>query len=626
MLTQPRSPRAPFSSRLLTALFATVLLVVATTASATTAVDPGKALDGFDEYVDAVMKEWKVPGLGVAIIHDNQLLLARGYGYRDLENQIKADGDTLFAIGSNSKSFTATVLATLQDEGKLDWEQPVSDTLSDWKLHDPVASEQMTAIDLLSHRSGLPRHDLLWYGSDLSRTELLRRLRHLEPTETFRAKFQYQNLMFMTAGILAEEIGGASWEDLVKARIFEPLGMARSNFSVDAMQRDDNFSYPHFHVEDSEIDRIPFRNIDAVGPAGSINSSPREMAKYVLMHLNHGALGPGEDAKRVLSESNAQRMQSPQMVIQGALAARVSGDTERGDPSYGLGLMVSSYRGHKHVFHGGGIDGFISAMDWLPNDGIGVVVLSNTSGSGAVPQLVTANVFDRLLGMDQIDWPARVRKQQDEARAAAKATEEQAVKDRHEGTKPSHALDDFTGSYQHPGYGPVTVSLVDGQLEMALSTFNAPLEHHHYDVFVVPKSDTPSVADLAGTKVQFLYAKDGRVDRVTIPLEPTLDDIVFKRTAGDEMTDPAFLERLTGAYLLGGMTAEVELVGDHLTLEVPGQPVYELVPESGLSFEIKGLQGFRVEFELDRANEASSATAMVAHQPNGTFRAERTNG
>ncbi len=617
-----RSAAREFHHRLL-ALATTVLLLSAPAAFTASAVDPDKALQGFDEWVESVMKEWKVPGLGVAIIHDNQLLMARGYGYRDLEGKLKADGDTLFAIGSNSKSFTATVLAMLEDEGKLDWEQPVREVLRDFELHDPVATAQMTAVDLLSHRSGLPRHDLLWYGSPLDRRELLARLRYLEPTEPFRAKFQYQNLMFMTAGILAEEITNKTWEQLVKERVFEPLGMERSNFSVDEMQRDPNFSYPHFHADESEIARIPFRNIDAVGPAGSINSTPREMARYVLFHLNRGAAGPGEDAARLLSETNAARMQSPQMVIQGALAARVPGETERGDPAYGLGLMVSTYRGHKHVAHGGGIDGFISAMDWLPDDGIGVVVLSNTNGSGVVPQLVTSNVFDRLLGLDEVDWAGRVRKQQEQAQKAAAAIEKQTLEDRHQGTQPSHALDDFTGTYQHPGYGKATVSLVDGQLRLAIGFIDAPLEHHHYDVFVVPESDEPVVADFSGTKVQFLYTKDGRVDRLTIPLEAALSDIIFERVASEALSDPEFLERLTGTYQLGGMDAVVALSTDHLTLSVPGQPLYEMVPESGLSFEIKGLQGFRVEFELDQGNVESTASAMIAHQPNGTFRAER---
>lgn len=601
-------------------LVAATLLVSWLGTLPTHAIDPDDALEGFDAWVEQVMKEWKVPGLGVAIVFEDEVVLAKGYGYRDLDDALPADGDTLFAIGSNSKSFTATILAMLEDEGRLEWNQPIREHLPAFRLHDPVATEQMSAVDLLSHRSGLPRHDLAWYGSPRGRAELFAMLRHLEPTAQFRERFQYQNLMFMTAGILAEELTGRTWEDLVEQRIFDPLGMERANFSVAAMQDDPNHAVPHTHSGDSEIEQIPFRNIDAIGPAGSINASPREMAKYVLFHMNRGKVGPGEDAERLLSEENAVMMQAPQMVITGPLRARFAGHAEIGDPAYGLGLMTSTYHGRRHVYHGGGIDGFISAMEWLPDDRIGVVVLSNTNGSGTVPTIVARNVFDRFLGLQPVDWSARMRKQQEEGEAAAEANKQQAVDARRQGTSPSHALEDYAGRYAHPAYGEANVTVNEGALQVETAAFTVALEHYHYDVFAVPDDLTGPAAGFAGAKLLFGYDKDGTIDRVEIPLEPTTDDIVFERVADDRLSDPEFLAGLAGTYELAGLEAVVTLDGGQLTLSVPGQPLYTLVPSSGTSFEIEGLNDFRIEFVL---GDDGAARSFISHQPNGTFEAQR---
>ncbi|MEQ8762341.1 MAG: serine hydrolase [Planctomycetota bacterium] len=481
-------------------------------------------LDGFDGWTLSIMKEWHVPGLGVAIVHDGEVLLAKGYGYRDLEAGKPVTKDTLFAIGSNTKSFTAALLGMLVDDGKLSWDRPVHEVLPELRLHDSVATDQMTAIDLLCHRSGLPRHDFYWYATGRSRPELLAGLRHLEPSRAFRSTFQYQNLMFLTAGIVAERVTGKTWETLVDERIFTPLGMDRAVFSVEEMQRDADFSYPYGR-EDEKTIRIPFRNIDAIGPAGSINASVSEMARYVQFHLDLGKVGD----TRLLSEDNAKAMQSPQMVMSGPLMARVQDGPEIGPPAYGLGLMISSYRGHAHVRHGGGIDGFISAMEWLPDDEIGVIVLSNTSANGTVPSLVVRNVFDRLLGLDPIDWAGRAR----QLEKAIKALKADAKKKDHESahpkTTPSHARQEYAGRFSHPGYGDAIVTVSDEGMKVSVAGFELPLEHYHYDVFAVPYDLPGTEGQLSGLKLRFDYDLAGDIDRVLIPLEPGVSPIEFRR-------------------------------------------------------------------------------------------------
>ncbi len=616
-----RSCRSLTSTDFRLSLALAILFLVAAASHASAAADAGSLLDGFDEQVEGWMKEWKVPGLGVAIVKDGEVVLARGYGYRNLEDRVPADENTLFAIGSNSKSFTVTLLGALAEEGKVDWDTPIQQYLPDFRMHDPFATAEMTARDLVTHRSGLPRHDLTWYATGRSRDELFELLEHLEPTKPFRSTYQYQNLMFMTAGYLAERLTNRSWEELVNEKLFDPIGMERSNFSVDAMQKDANFSYAYSHRPEQEIERIPFRNIDAIGPAGSINSSAAEMAKYIQFHLDYGRVGD----KQVISENTARQMQSPQMPITGPqLAALFSGADEGvfGDPSYGMGLMVSSYRGHKHVSHGGGIDGFISAMNWLPHDDIGIVVLSNTNGSGVVPTLVVRNAFDRLLGLEPIDFAATQREREAKAKTDSDEKKAKDDADRKKDTRPSHALFDYSGTYAHPAYGAATVTSRDDQLQIAVVGFEVPLEHYHYDVFEVPEGLEGDAASLEGTKVQFLYDKRGTVDRVTVPLEPNLPDMIFERQPNEEMSDPDFLAKFVGTYELEGQTGEIALRTDNtLTLSLPGQPTWTLSPEQGTSFTIDTLPGFHVEFGLEEGAEHAETVTFI--QPNGTFVATR---
>jgi CubicO group peptidase (beta-lactamase class C family) len=269
------------------------------------------ALEGFDEFVSAAMKSWNVPGLAVAIVRDGTVVLAKGYGLRNVRSNLPVTADTVFAIGSSTKAFTTMAMGILVEEGKLDWDEPVTKYLPRFALMDTFAGERMTPRDLVTHRSGLPRHDLAWYNATLSRRELVERLPHLEPNAGFREKFQYQNLMYLTAGYLAGEVDGTSWEDVLRSRLLEPLGMKNSNFAVSDSQKTPDFATPYTLKEKAPID-VPFRIIDAVGPAGSINSTANDMAKWLQLHAGGGVV----DGTRVVAARQIQEMHRPQMVIQ----------------------------------------------------------------------------------------------------------------------------------------------------------------------------------------------------------------------------------------------------------------------------------------------------------------------
>ena len=326
-------------------MFRRTILLTLCAAFISTAADAPNTFEGFDSFAQQVLTDWKCAGFAVAVIQDGNVIYSKGFGLRDIKNNQPVTPKTLFAIGSSTKSFTVTSLGVLVDQGKIEWDKPVKDYLPDFKMMDQFATDRMTPRDLVTHRSGLPRHDRMWLNSPFTRQEIFERLRYLEPNKDFRTTFQYQNLMFMTAGYLAGHVAGMSWEDHVRKVIFEPLGMTASNFSVSEMQKAADHSQPYTVVK-GEVREIPFRNIDTIGPAGSINSNVEEMAKYVTMHLQHG--------KGIISAKNSAEMQSPQMSISGPPAE----NKELGAQSYGMGFFLTSYRGHYLVHHGGNIDGF----------------------------------------------------------------------------------------------------------------------------------------------------------------------------------------------------------------------------------------------------------------------------
>ncbi|HLY60386.1 MAG TPA: serine hydrolase [Terriglobia bacterium] len=566
-------------------------------------------LAGFDEFVAQVMKDWKVPGVAVAIVKDGKVILAKGYGERDTHQHLPVTSQTLFAIGSITKSFTVSAMGMLVDEGKLDWDKPVREYLPEFKMYDPVASEHMTPRDLVTHRSGLPRHDVLWYSSDFSRADMVRRLRYLEPNKDFRSTYQYNNLMFMTAGYLVGKVAGTTWEDFVRRRVLDPLGMKNTNYSVDASQKSADFAMPYQNA-DGVVKDMPFHNIDQIAPAGSINSNVDEMAQYLLFHLSKGMRGQ----TRLLSENNENQMQSPQMVVPSSERWK-----EIGLATYGMGLGASDYRGHKFVSHGGAIDGFTAQLSFMPQDNIGVIVLANLdSNKDPVPIIVTYGAYDRLLGLESTPWNQRFLDDEQKTKQSEEEAKTEGFTERKPNTHPSHDLKEYVGEYENPGYGIVKIESDGEGFKFSINLLTSHLRHFHYDVFEVPPNP---IDQLEKMKVMFVTDAKGDIASLSIPLEPHVKDIVFNRIAEREMTTKGFLEPLAGQYLLGGVTDTVSLEGDRtLFLIVPGQPKYELIPRRGTTFDIKGLSAFSIEFKKDATGKVTEA---IFYQPDGTYVAKR---
>jgi CubicO group peptidase (beta-lactamase class C family) len=272
------------------------------------------ATSDFDSYVAQTMKDFKVPGAALAIVRDGKVLVAKGYGFRDVENQLPVTTQTLFPIASISKSFTVTTLGMMVDQGVVDWDKPVRDYLPGFRMYDPVATDEMTPRDLVTHRSGLPRHDLVWYGSPFSQKEIVERLRYLEPNKPLRQTFQYNNLMFITAGYLESVLNHSSWQEAVQKLVLTPIGMTGTLFSSAEAQKNSDCAQPYRkNRRTEEVQHIAFAQWGDVGAAGGINSNLDDMVRYLLFHLAKGKL----EGKQLLSENSSSQMQTPQMVVQG---------------------------------------------------------------------------------------------------------------------------------------------------------------------------------------------------------------------------------------------------------------------------------------------------------------------
>jgi CubicO group peptidase (beta-lactamase class C family) len=417
--------------------------------------------------------------LAIAIVKDDKVVFAKGYGVRKLGDSAPVNERTIFAIGSTSKAITAAALAMLVDEGKIKWDDPVTKHLKDFQLYDPYATREITVRDLLCHRSGLDRAEMLWYSSTFDRHELVRRLRYQKPSWSLRSHFGYNNLMFLAAGQIIPAVTGRSWDDFVAERIFAPLAMSSSSTSIKALKSFDNLAMPHTKVGD-EIQPIAWRSVDNCGPAGSINSSVLDLAQWLRLQLGQGSY----EYKKLLSLGAAEEMQRPQMIIPYDTAAALMAPDAK-FVSYGLGWFLHDYHGRKLVRHGGNIDGMVAAVGLIPEEKLGVAILSNLDVND-LPAALMHRVFDAYLGLPPEDWSARKLKlsqiQAARDKAATKRTEEARIKNTH----PALALGQYANTYQNEFYGEVKVTEQGSKLLFFYNeAYSGELEHWHYDTFQI---------------------------------------------------------------------------------------------------------------------------------------------
>lgn len=603
--------------RSLTISLAITLLSTANSLAGDTEDSPGptpadpEAFVGFGEHVEKLLDLWEVPGLAVGVVKDGQAVYMNGFGNRDVEQGLEVTPQTLFAIGSVSKPFTSLAVGMLVDAGELDWDTPVIDYLPDFRLHDEYATLHATPRDLLAHRTGLPGHYMMIAATPFAREEIFRRLRHLEPTAQFREVYQYNNLMYLTSGYLVGRVSGGTWEDFITERVFKPLGMKRSTFRRIGVTDLDNVALP-YEKRRGQVVTIPVPANVAAAPAGGIISSAEEMVEWLKLYLNQGRAGK----RQVVSPSVLKEMHTPQMPIRYAPQA-AQGPLE----AYGLGWTIRPYRGHYLVHHGGWLDGYVCWVSMMPDDNIGVVVLSN-KGNQLLPLWLNYHIYHRLLDLGE-DWSGYIAPSAD-GDGDEDRKQQQRSADGQDATGPTHQLQDLAGVYEHPAYGRVAVDADGGGLCMVFNgQTTAPLEHVKYNIFLT----THEVGEFDKLPVRFPVSMVGEIDSVAIELQPEVagrgvGDIVFVRVFDETLrSDAEFLGRIAGQYEFQGLTINVELrSGPRLVVQVPGEPEYEMAPYSTSMFKIIGMERSRVEINYDESGQIVEA---VVHRPDGSIPARR---
>jgi CubicO group peptidase (beta-lactamase class C family) len=570
------------------------------------ASDTSNKLVGFDAYMQKTLQDWNAPAVGVGIVVGDKLVFAKGYGYRDYEKKLPFTSSTLCPIASNTKLFTAVAAGLLVEEGKLTWDKPVRDAVPSIRFYNDALNNSITLRDMLAHRAGITRHDMIWYKSDFSRKQLFERLQYLEPKEQPRQVFLYNNMMFAAAGQIIELQSGKTWEEFVRDRIFRPLAMSSTVFSIADMLKQPDFGVPFIEKRDTtEIYRIPYyEETVGVAPAGAIISNIEDMSHWLIALMNEGKYS----GVQVLPPNVLKATLEPAIALPNTLG-ETKGFWELINSAYGMGRWTASYRGHLLTFHGGDIDGFHSQVSLMPQERIGVIVFVIGDHCARLYNIVSYSVYERLLGLDQTPWSDRwleVRMKDKKAGTEARA---KAGAGRVPETKPSHPLADYAGGYDHPAYGNLKIGLKDGQLQFDFHNLLFPMTHFHYERF-----DTPDDERYGKWSVNFVTNPQGDVDKAVMSLDEA--EAVFTRRP--EALDPTLLQQLAGAYETpAGFRFQVVLKAEDGNLHIvfPGQPDEKLIHYKGLKFRVQEFSDLVFEF----VDENGQIKALKQRDPSGEY-------
>jgi len=459
-----------------------------------------------DEYIAKAAKDWQMPGVAVAIVRNDSVIFAKGYGVRDINKGGAVDENTLFVIASCSKAFTTAALSMLADQRKIAWDDQVVKYLKDFQMYDPWVTKEITIRDLVTHRSGLETFsgDIMWLGSNYDRKEVIRRARYLKPTSSFRTRFGYQNIMYSAAGEVIPAVTDTTWDDFIKARILTPLGMKRSVTRISELVKMDNIASAH-QFRGGKTSVIGYYPVDNVAAAAAINSSVSEMAQWIRLQLGKGAI----NGKRLISTRYINEMWSNQFAI--------------GNGNYGLGWNVNYFKGKKIVSHGGGMPGMISEVCLIPEDNIGFVILTNLDCNfkGAIKN----RLLDEFLGGTKPDWSAQFLPGKIRTDNMIKGENDRREKNRVQNTTPSFPLEKYTGTYEDIMYGNVKVSLNEGKLFLEMlpsKTFKGELKHWNFDTFYIDWEEE----FLTRGWIKFDMDFQGNIKQMTMEV-PSSPDFIF---------------------------------------------------------------------------------------------------
>ncbi len=589
-----------------TKLFSLFLLFFSISLVAQTKIDEKQLEKRLKDIQDIT----KTVGFSVAIVKNDKVVYAKGFGYSDLEKKLKADENTLYPIGSTSKAFTVGLLGIMEEENGLSFSDSPKKYVPELAFYNDELDTKITILDMISHRTGLPRHDFSWYLFPTeSKDSLMARIKYQKPFTGIREQWYYNNFMYLTLGKITEKLTDKSWEDNIRERFFKPLEMSRSNLNIVELVKSTNVSkgYALEHFETNT--ETPYYNIAAMSPAGSINSSVIEMANWLKIWLNQGKF----NGTQVLPQKYIEKAINPLMLVGSGIGDKQFPDQHLN--SYGFAWFTSSYKGHYRLEHGGNIDGFSANVSFFPTDKIGIVVLSNQDGS-ALPTLVRNIITDEVLGLKKTDWVAYYTEK-------INAVKEQVKKKKEEektvaNTKPSHDLIEYTGTYTNLGYGTFSIAVENDSLFANFTRKKAFLKHSYYDIFKPYEKKNTTVESESSLAILFNFQTNdiGDIASVSLKLEPTLEPIIFERSPANVAVPKEKLDTYVGVYTLSGINVKVFLKDENLMLFFPGQPEYTLLPVKENEFVIKGLTGYKGIFET-----FDGVLNLVMVQPNGTFKA-----
>ena len=597
---------------LLSSKFAFVLALLTLVSSAYAqdkSAEVAQKLAGFDAFMEKTLKDWNAPGIGVGIVVGDKLVFAKGYGYRDYEKKLPITANTLYPIASNTKLFTAVAAGFLVEEGKLTWDRPIRESVPTIEFYDSALNNTVTLRDMLAHRTGITRHDSIWYKSNYTTKELFERLRYLEPKEQPRQLFLYNNMMYAGVGYTIQLQSGKTWAEFVREKILQPLQMNHTVYSIADMLKQPDYGVPFTERRDSmELYKIPYyEDTEGLAAAGAIISNIEDMSHWLIALMNNGQYG----GKQVLPPKVLQATLEPAIALPNA-AGQTRGWWEVLNQAYGMARWTASYRGHLIAFHGGDLPGFHSQISFMPNEHIGVIVFVIGNHTAPLYNPISYNVYERLLGMDQTPWTDRLLDIRLKNKKAGTEARSKAGFGRVPDTKPSHPLADYAGEYDHPAYGTLKIGLKDNQLQFDFHKIRLPLAHFHYDRF-----DTPNDEQDGKWSVNFSTNPQGDIDRATMSLDEAEAAFVRRPATLDAATG----QRLAGNYetASGGKFQVVFRPGGGLFVVQPGAPDQKLVPYKGLKFRLPEFADVLFEF----VEENGQITALKQITPGGEFVSKR---
>ena len=576
-----------------------------------------KRLKGIEKKFNAILENTKAPGFAVAIVEGDKIIYAKGFGYADYENKVAADANTLFAIGSSTKAFTSSLLGLLRGDDKISFNDNPRKHVPELEFYNDDMNNGIIIKDLMRHTTGLPRHDGAWYFfPSYDKDSLIQRLKYHEPYTGLRQQWYYNNFGFLLLGVFTEKLSGKSRKENIEEKFFKPLGMNRSKTTISGMKESSNKAYGYTLDADRNIEKTDYYDIAGMSPAGSINSSVNDMSQWLITWINKGKYKD----QQIIPEDYIKEAMSSQAVVASGVPSDELPNVHF--VNYGYGWFLHSYKGHYMVEHGGNIDGFSASVGFYPSDKIGVVVLANQNGS-AVPRLVRNTVADHMLNVEKTEWAKKHKEDLEEALEAQEKVMEDKETSNVKNTRPSHAKLDYTGFYENAGYGKFEVTIENDSLMTTLNDEKIFINHFHYDTFeLIDYSDGKVDSTEIGSslKVNFKTNESGDIESLTTSIEPTTEAIVFKRTPNTIEVDAKTLEQYVGNYDLAGQVVKFYIKDENILYAfLKGQPEYELVPTDEHKFNLKILDGYKVEF----VEVKGMITTVKFIQPNGVFSAKK---